>query len=147
MEPEPERETWGKPDPPEPPLVFYGPPSPDPHLLAEHRGDCRVYPWICSRLGYCPPPVGSPPATESRPVQAPRDRFTLTSCRKARDRAKEHGHPIEPHWAASVPVMYTDLVESIGICPPDVNEDGRRVFTLDRIKNKLGYVPGNLRWA
>ena len=126
-----------------------GPPPPDPTLVAKHAQHCARYPWITFYLGYRTSPVEIPDSVEPpRPVKPPRDRFTAMSIRKARERARTRGTLIDPRWEASAEVMYLDVVAEIGTCPPMVDADGQRVFTLDRYpKPKRGYVPGNIRWA
>jgi hypothetical protein len=95
------------------------------------------HPWIAFRLGVGPnPTVRSTRSTEPAPRRhVPTDR----SVKKARERHRERGIPMYPPWAASQSVMYTDVVQDIGLRP--------KGKTLDRIVTKKGYVPGNIRWA
>jgi hypothetical protein len=125
------------------------PPPPDPALVAKHQQNCSLYPWITFRLGYRTSPVVLvEPVEAPRPVRPPRDPFTLMSVRKARERARTRGTLIDPRWEVSTDTMYLDVVAEIGTCPPMVDPDGKRVYTLDRYpKPKRGYVPGNIRWA
>jgi len=120
-------------------------PEPDPVLVARHADHCSRYPWITFYLGYRTSPVPNL-ATASEPKQA-RDALTAMSVRKARERARTRTILIDPRWKASSETMYLDIITEIGICPPMVDVHGKRVYTLDRIVNKRGYVPGNIRWA
>ena len=45
---------------------------------------------------------------------------------------------MHPEWANS----FQAFIDYIGLMP----SDGQR-YTIDRIDNKLGYIPGNVRWA
>jgi hypothetical protein len=132
------------------PDEIYGPPLPDPALVARHAEHCASHPWITFYLGYRPSPISEPLVIEDpvKVIRAPRDRLTLMSCRKARERHRERGIPMEPDWVASLDVMYRDVIAAIGVCPADVDEYRQRIFTLDRYpKPKRGYTRGNLRWA
>jgi hypothetical protein len=121
------------------------PPPPDPALVRLHALNCAQYPWITYRLGYRPIPVeGQEPAEDPKPE---RHALTLTSCRKARERAKEREIYILPRWAACLNLMYQEIVAEIGLWPEQRDVNGERVYSIDRIVNAKGYRPGNLRWA
>lgn len=61
-------------------------------------------------------------------------------CRgKRTDRDKYMGIEIYPEWRDSFVAFY----EHIGEYPEDSSED----WSIDRIDNDLGYIPGNVRWA
>lgn len=57
------------------------------------------------------------------------------SWRNRRLWAKQHNIPFHPDWDA-----FSVFLEYIGLAPTQEH-------TLDRIVNKLGYVPNNIRWA
>lgn len=57
------------------------------------------------------------------------------SWRNRRLWAKQHNIPFHPDWN-----VFSVFLEYIGLAPTQEH-------TLDRIVNKLGYVPNNIRWA
>lgn len=57
------------------------------------------------------------------------------SWRSRRLCAKQHNIPFHPDWN-----VFSVFLEYIGLAPT-------KEHTLDRIVNKLGYVPNNIRWA
>ena len=50
------------------------------------------------------------------------------------------GITMDPVWAESYARFRDDVINAIGPKPS-------RMYSLDRINNDAGYVPGNLRWA
>jgi len=76
--------------------------TPDPKFAAEHAQHCAQYPWITYRLGYRTSPVEIiEPIAPPRPLRPEKDRFTLMSVRKARERARDRDQPIDARWEAS----------------------------------------------
>jgi hypothetical protein len=133
-----------------------------PEVIARLQENLRVierklaemvsaHPWTAFRLKIGPDPTSDAYRTAvPKPVKPPRDLFTYTSVKKARERAADSDGRIKilPRWASYQSAMYDEVVAEIGICPPDVDANDVRVYTLDRFpKLTRGYVPGNIRWA
>ncbi len=57
------------------------------------------------------------------------------SWRSRRQWAKQHNTPFHPDWN-----VFSVFLEYVGLAPT-------KDYTIDRIKNELGYVPNNIRWA
>ncbi len=57
------------------------------------------------------------------------------SWRSRRLWAKQHNIPFHPDWN-----VFSVFLEYVGLAPT-------KDHTIDRIKNELGYVPSNIRWA
>ena len=64
-----------------------------------------------------------------------------------RRRCREVNHPSYPAYGGAGIDMHQPWFESVEAFVRDVGQPPTPEYTLDRIRNAEGYVPGNVRWA